>query len=63
MFETSLQLAVTKVGLIFLPTLHCTALHCTALHCTALQWGEETCQKLDLAYHQCWQRLQGNFQL
>jgi len=38
MFETSLQLAVTK-------------------------WGEETCQKLDPSYYECWQRLSSKFHL
>ena len=38
MFETSLQLAVTK-------------------------WGEETCNKLDQEYYQCWQNIKNNFSL
>ena len=38
MFETSLQLAVTK-------------------------WGEETCNKLDQEYYQCWQEIKNNFTL
>jgi len=38
MFETSLQLAVTK-------------------------WGEETCNKLDPEYHECWKKLAHHFHL
>ena len=27
------------------------------------KWGEETCEKLDKDYYQCWQKLEKNFKI
>ncbi|XP_016925352.3 homogentisate 1,2-dioxygenase [Drosophila suzukii] len=35
----------------------------SSLSLAVTKWGEETCQKLDAAYYECWQALKNNFQI
>lgn len=35
----------------------------SSLSMAVTKWGEETCQKLDAKYYECWQALQNNFKL
>ncbi|KAM8717627.1 hypothetical protein ACLKA7_004341 [Drosophila subpalustris] len=35
----------------------------SSLSLAVTKWGEETCQKLDAQYYECWQALQNNFKI
>ncbi|KAH8323252.1 hypothetical protein KR067_003777, partial [Drosophila pandora] len=35
----------------------------SSLSLAVTKWGEETCQKLDAAYYECWQSLKNNFKI
>jgi homogentisate 1,2-dioxygenase len=35
----------------------------SSLSMAVTKWGEETCQKLDASYYECWQKLEKNFTL
>lgn len=35
----------------------------SSLSMAVTKWGEETCQKLDAKYYECWQALKNNFKL
>ncbi|EDW40076.1 GL12860 [Drosophila persimilis] len=35
----------------------------SSLSLAVTKWGEDTCQKLDSAYYECWQALKDNFTL
>ena len=35
----------------------------SSLSMAVTKWGEETCQKLDTSYYECWQKLEKHFSL
>lgn len=35
----------------------------SSLSMAVTKWGEETCQKLDAKYYECWQKLEKHFKI